>query len=114
MDRAEVLLAMRVPGATMASSSRSSACLASMRSTMASITRSQFLKASRPSTTVSRALQPAACSLVIFCFFCSRSEEHTSELQSPCNLVCRLLLEKKKKINYQLSADIQCQGHIQS
>src|SRR5688500_19814480 len=28
-----------------------------------------------------------------------RSEEHTSELQSPCNLVCRLLLEKKK-VNY--------------
>src|SRR5205807_6945877 len=28
-----------------------------------------------------------------------RSEEHTSELQSPCNLVCRLLLEKKKKKN---------------
>src|SRR3989454_9221221 len=28
-----------------------------------------------------------------------RSEEHTSELQSPCNLVCRLLLEKKKKQN---------------
>src|SRR5688500_4485628 len=27
---------------------------------------------------------------------CDRSEEHTSELQSPCNLVCRLLLEKKK------------------
>src|SRR2546426_7139053 len=30
-----------------------------------------------------------------------RSEEHTSELQSPCNLVCRLLLEKKKR-------DTQC------
>src|SRR5256885_12176078 len=29
----------------------------------------------------------------------SRSEEHTSELQSPCNLVCRLLLEKKKTIS---------------
>src|SRR5256885_12009472 len=29
----------------------------------------------------------------------SRSEEHTSELQSPCNLVCRLLLEKKKTTN---------------
>src|SRR2546426_12345911 len=29
-----------------------------------------------------------------------RSEEHTSELQSPCNLVCRLLLEKKKKHKY--------------
>src|SRR2546426_6610250 len=28
--------------------------------------------------------------------FPARSEEHTSELQSPCNLVCRLLLEKKK------------------
>src|SRR5256885_6544499 len=28
----------------------------------------------------------------------ARSEEHTSELQSPCNLVCRLLLEKKKPI----------------
>src|SRR5256885_6884739 len=30
----------------------------------------------------------------------ARSEEHTSELQSPCNLVCRLLLEKKKNINH--------------
>src|SRR5256885_4779884 len=29
----------------------------------------------------------------------ARSEEHTSELQSPCNLVCRLLLEKKKSTN---------------
>src|SRR5256885_6428656 len=29
-----------------------------------------------------------------------RSEEHTSELQSPCNLVCRLLLEKKKNIEH--------------
>src|SRR5256885_10902552 len=28
-----------------------------------------------------------------------RSEEHTSELQSPCNLVCRLLLEKKKRLS---------------
>src|SRR5256885_4859608 len=31
-----------------------------------------------------------------------RSEEHTSELQSPCNLVCRLLLEKKKNLVYEL------------
>src|SRR2546426_4594642 len=30
-----------------------------------------------------------------------RSEEHTSELQSPCNLVCRLLLEKKKNMRQQ-------------
>src|SRR5256885_1052119 len=36
-----------------------------------------------------------------------RSEEHTSELQSPCNLVCRLLLEKKKKeITRKLSAEV--------
>src|SRR5256885_2513075 len=34
----------------------------------------------------------------------SRSEEHTSELQSPCNLVCRLLLEKKKAEVISLSA----------
>src|SRR2546426_5770867 len=32
---------------------------------------------------------------------CGRSEEHTSELQSPCNLVCRLLLEKKNKLAQQ-------------
>src|SRR2546426_8076938 len=35
----------------------------------------------------------------------TRSEEHTSELQSPCNLVCRLLLEKKKKRNEQIMMD---------
>src|SRR5256885_5198159 len=34
-----------------------------------------------------------------------RSEEHTSELQSPCNLVCRLLLEKKKKNYHTLCMD---------
>src|SRR5256885_7313039 len=38
-------------------------------------------------------LVPLACRL-------HRSEEHTSELQSPCNLVCRLLLEKKKKLTH--------------
>src|SRR5256885_12054329 len=40
------------------------------------------------------ALQEAAASLAALAP--QRSEEHTSELQSPCNLVCRLLLEKKK------------------
>src|SRR2546426_6193068 len=40
-----------------------------------------------------------------------RSEEHTSELQSPCNLVCRLLLEKKKNntislIDRQITRDV--------
>src|SRR5256886_16743908 len=36
-------------------------------------------------------------------FIIGRSEEHTSELQSQSNLVCRLLLEKKKKRNYRVS-----------
>src|SRR5256885_5641477 len=38
--------------------------------------------------------------LVIPALSSARSEEHTSELQSPCNIVCRLLLEKKKTINF--------------
>src|SRR2546426_7347322 len=37
-----------------------------------------------------------------------RSEEHTSELQSPCNLVCRLLLEKKKKTRH---VSLWCRRH---
>src|ERR1039457_3846621 len=40
---------------------------------------------------------PVPCSVQASSTFVFRSEEHTSELQSPCNLVCRLLLEKKKK-----------------
>src|SRR5256885_7196542 len=35
-----------------------------------------------------------------FAVMAERSEEHTSELQSPCNLVCRLLLEKKNTSNH--------------
>src|SRR5256885_5063216 len=38
----------------------------------------------------------------------SRSEEHTSELQSPCNLVCRLLLEKKKNKYRYSKIGIRC------
>src|SRR5688500_19603042 len=49
-------------------------------------------------------VKPAAAAVAVMTFMWSwneflsplRSEEHTSELQSPCNLVCRLLLEKKK------------------
>src|SRR2546426_8530864 len=36
-----------------------------------------------------------------------RSEEHTSELQSPCNLVCRLLLEKKKTKNQNMHRELE-------
>src|SRR5256885_7454647 len=35
----------------------------------------------------------------------ARSEEHTSELQSPCNLVCRLLLEKKNNVSFPVLRD---------
>src|SRR5256885_11775362 len=42
-----------------------------------------------PPASIRERLRPAARTI--------RSEEHTSELQSPCNLVCRLLLEKKNK-----------------
>src|SRR3989454_2686803 len=43
----------------------------------------------------------------------TRSEEHTSELQSPCNLVCRLLLEKKKnepRLTRVFTRDTRCQA----
>src|SRR5256885_12130407 len=62
-----------------------------------------------PYTTLFRSLQIASWGLVAWLGFnyrghfgiaAERSEEHTSELQSPCNLVCRLLLEKKKKSDY--------------
>src|SRR5256885_8715885 len=41
-----------------------------------------------------------------------RSEEHTSELQSPCNLVCRLLLEKKKKLNSNAIGRNKCSSFL--
>src|SRR2546426_8636008 len=43
-----------------------------------------------------------------------RSEEHTSELQSPCNLVCRLLLEKKKKqfLNIKSNVNLPSSGSL--
>src|SRR2546427_3152809 len=43
-----------------------------------------------------------------------RSEEHTSELQSQSNLVCRLLLEKKKNIIYEHSIIVHCTQLIQT
>src|SRR2546430_12922915 len=73
------------------------------------------------STYKSRSRSAIACSLLARCVLTRtvpsapsssgcRSEEHTSELQSQSNLVCRLLLEKKKKIinNYYILSD-----HIQ-
>src|ERR1039457_5731608 len=42
-----------------------------------------------------------------------RSEEHTSELQSPCNLVCRLLLEKKKALVARAIADCRMSSCVE-
>src|SRR5256885_6861413 len=53
---------------------------------------------SRLEARVPMAAVPTVDSLVQVAAREGRSEEHTSELQSPCNLVCRLLLEKKKKM----------------
>src|ERR1022692_1784605 len=41
-----------------------------------------------------------------------RSEEHTSELQSPCNLVCRLLLEKKKRCRPERCHPCSRENHV--
>src|SRR5256885_10857822 len=41
-----------------------------------------------------------------------RSEEHTSELQSPCNLVCRLLLEKKKNNGHLASVHVAMMKYV--
>src|SRR5690348_17522808 len=62
-----------------------------------------------PATTSGTSTVPGGCFITCptssppnWCIFVKRSEEHTSELQSPVHLVCRLLLEKK---NNQLIAD---------
>src|SRR3989454_1817092 len=56
-----------------------------------------WMTPSNPRYTVTISAETDACIM--------RSEEHTSELQSPCNLVCRLLLEKKKKKTNMHGAD---------
>src|SRR6266566_7568192 len=60
-----------------------------------------------PYTTLFRSQRPSPDPLpVATATYCLplRSEEHTSELQSPCNLVCRLLLEKKKTTTISIPA----------
>src|ERR1039457_1552991 len=63
-----------------------------------------------PYTTLFRSHHPFRCvtgtEKKMAQFVSHRSEEHTSELQSPCNLVCRPLLEKKKK-KHTLTTDIK-------
>src|SRR5256885_9940219 len=55
-----------------------------------------FAKLARHPRMVEPIMQLFSEELYMHQFKINRSEEHTSELQSPCNLVCRLLLEKKK------------------
>src|SRR5256885_4950059 len=50
-----------------------------------------------PPTTM---IKKRPCAIQFHMLVVPRSEEHTSELQSPCNLVCRLLLEKKKDMHH--------------
>src|SRR5256885_4465028 len=66
----------------------------------------EFLAATQILQFAERARAPARQKWQQAKFPLLRSEEHTSELQSPCNLVCRLLLEKKKKINYIITYSI--------
>src|SRR5256885_11355815 len=56
--------------------------------------RTRCARRSRPTCSVVRT---ASCWTLTTTGSAWQSEEHTSELQSPCNIVCRLLLEKKKK-----------------
>src|SRR5438034_11667955 len=53
-----------------------------------------------PTATVGVLVDPLANAMLVLVTLVSRSEEHTSELQSHSDLVCRLLLEKKKKKKY--------------
>src|SRR2546426_7034295 len=55
-----------------------------------------YHRAARSPNSQELQLLKRATRLAAFAIERKRSEEHTSELQSPCNLVCRLLLEKKK------------------
>src|SRR2546426_7294184 len=68
---------------------------------------SAAFSASSSAATCSPMLDPAGAAAAACALYQSmrrtRSEEHTSELQSPCNLVCRLLLEKKKKTEIEYS-----------
>src|SRR5256885_5209385 len=56
--------------------------------------------ASRPSNPSSTTVPMTTKSAPAFLAARARSEEHTSELQSPCNLVCRLLLEKQLRFRW--------------
>src|SRR2546426_2319283 len=70
-------------------------------------------RASRPSSSTSRRQDTwgsrGACGSP---WRTTRSEEHTSELQSPCNLVCRLLLEKKKERGFIVIVLLGCSVDI--
>src|SRR5256885_12202737 len=66
-----------------------SGVFAALRGAFAALSRERRL--GRIAVEVGRAVPPSRPPAI------ARSEEHTSELQSPCNLVCRLLLEKKKQ-----------------
>src|SRR5256885_4249566 len=65
-------------------------------------------KKRKPNAAFMKPMTPSAALAEVVGSKAIQSEEHTSELQSPCNLVCRLLLEKKKKHCH------ACSGHFAS
>src|SRR2546426_568308 len=114
--RSRLLMPMSVAPSPAARSSSASLCTSTSTSrppARAAASRSAPCLAVTPPTTSSTASAPKARASSIWYgsmrkSLRRRSEEHTSELQSPCNLVCRLLLEKKKT---HASAAVRCQ-HI--
>src|SRR5256885_8240726 len=82
----------RPPRSTLFPTRRSSD-LREMSTYWREVTRNVSVESFRDQLTTQKVILPHVASATEL----MRSEEHTSELQSPCNLVCRLLLEKKKK-----------------
>src|SRR5688572_780451 len=71
-----------------------------------------LFRSGSPSTSAARAARSAPFASRHNAWASSRSEEHTSELQSQSNLVCRLLLEKKKKKEYKDRSSIYANNPI--
>src|SRR5256885_5677284 len=81
------------PPVTVSTSERLAASLASV-----SVANGRRVELASPPVQISSRSNDWGAEVAPIPLNCDRSEEHTSELQSPCNLVCRLLLEKKKRL----------------
>src|SRR5256885_5260386 len=68
-------------------------------------------KKRKPNAAFMKPMTPSAALAEVVGSKAIQSEEHTSELQSPCNLVCRLLLEKKKRHCHTCIHHLRCITH---